>query len=141
MLKSIFANPGGKARLKSPNVVLVGHALKNDIAYLSLLGIDPLDMPNVVMRIDTQSIAATSKKQRPSLRNLLSALELPAEHFHNAGNDAYYTLRALLSIAVKECALPGSVSSSLLRAEQPSGWPSKERHEEDKQEGENGTKP
>ena len=99
-------------------------------------------MPNISLKIDTQSIAATSKKQRPSLRNLLSALEIPAEHFHNAGNDAYYTLRALLCIAAKEFAAPGSVSASLSGAKQPlKKGPSSEEQPGQVKENESRTKP
>lgn len=71
-----------------------------------------LELPNVVLRFDTQLIA-TPKKQKPGLAKLLVALEIDAAHLHNAGNDAYYTLYALLCMAVKERHNPGSVLASL----------------------------
>lgn len=93
-------------------VVLVGHALKNDLAYLRRLGIDALAIPNVVLQLDTQRIA-TPKKLAPSLGKLLTALGIPADNLHNAGNDAHFTLRAVLEIARKEFNNPGSVLESL----------------------------
>ncbi|PPJ53661.1 hypothetical protein CBER1_00896 [Cercospora berteroae] len=93
-------------------VVLVGHALKNDLAYLRRLGIDALAIPNVVLQLDTQRIA-TPKRLTPGLGKLLTALAIPADNLHNAGNDAHFTLRAVLEIARKEFNHPGSVLESL----------------------------
>ncbi|GIZ39641.1 hypothetical protein CKM354_000301600 [Cercospora kikuchii] len=93
-------------------VVLVGHALQNDLAYLRRLGIDALAIPNVVLQLDTQRIA-TPKKLSPGLGKLLTALGIPADNLHNAGNDAHFTLRAVLEIARKEFNNPGSVLESL----------------------------
>ncbi|KAI5370730.1 Putative ribonuclease H-like superfamily [Septoria linicola] len=123
VLATVIENGGLAVKPAEPrNVIIVGHSLKNDLAYLRLLGgLEVLQLPNVVLRFDTQLIA-TPKKQKPGLAKLLVALEIDAKHLHNAGNDAYYTLYALLCMAVKERHEPGSVVASL---PQPTRLPKK----------------
>ncbi|EME87449.1 uncharacterized protein MYCFIDRAFT_89442 [Pseudocercospora fijiensis CIRAD86] len=91
------------AKLPAPltglrKVVLVGHAIKNDLNYLRKLNFDVNDIAHVVLKLDTQTIAVPRKRQM-GLANLLEALQIvPGHNLHNAGNDAAYTLRALLAI-------------------------------------------
>lgn len=89
----------GAAKGEPRNVILVGHALSNDVAYLRTLGFNASRAKNIVARMDTQNVA-TEKKNQPGLSMLLQALNIDVkrEHLHNAGNDARYTLHALLSI-------------------------------------------
>lgn len=89
------------------NIVLVGHSLKNDIDFLRKLNFHLDNVPNIILKIDTQNVA-TPKKRAVGLKKLLVALDIESTQLHNAGNDAAYTLRALLTTAVKEHFAPGS---------------------------------
>lgn len=90
------------------NVVLVGHDVIHDLLVLQHLGfnIDDRDT-NIVGFLDTQ-ILADQVLGDPELRcpklSLASVLqELGCEYgeLHNAGHDAYFTLRALLALALR----------------------------------------
>jgi len=93
-----------------PAIILVGHALNNDKAYMKLLNFSP---KHVSGQIDTQKLARISKAQPPGLTKLLSALSIDAKNLHNAGNDAAYTLQALIGVAVQEHRHPGGVVKTL----------------------------
>lgn len=93
-------------------VVLVGHALGGDTKYLRRVGFSP---KNVVAHVDTQKLARASKKDSPGLKRLLIALDIDAQNLHNAGNDAAYTMQALIGLAVREYHEAGSVEAVLTR--------------------------
>ena len=94
----------------SPFIMLIGHDLKNDTDYLQKLNFTP---KHVEGKIDTQRLARISKKQPPGLTKLLAALSIDATNLHNAGNDAAYTLQALIGVAVQEHHHPGEIVRKL----------------------------
>lgn len=94
-----------------PSIMLVGHDLKNDTDYLKRLNFTP---KHVAGKIDTQRMARISKRLSPGLKKLLAALSIDAENLHNAGNDAAYTLQALVGVAVQEHRQPGGTVKTLL---------------------------
>jgi hypothetical protein len=94
-----------------PAIMLVGHDLKSDTDYLKKLGFTP---SHVVGKFDTQRLARISKRSPPGLAKLLAALSINATNLHNAGNDAAYTLQALVGVAVQEFRLPGNVVKTLI---------------------------
>ena len=94
----------------APFIVLIGHDLKNDTDYLKKLDFTP---KHVEGKIDTQRLARISKKQPPGLKKLLTALSIDAKNLHNAGNDAAYTLQALIGVAVQEHHHPGEIVRKL----------------------------
>ena len=82
------------------NIVLVGHAFENDLRILRDLGLDL--HTSVVATFDTQKIAAEFLPGRPaSLCTTLELLGCPFENLQNAGNDAHFTLQALVAAVVK----------------------------------------
>jgi len=93
-----------------PTIMLIGHALSNDTEYMRRLNFSP---KHVSGHIDTQKLARISKKQPPGLTKLLAALSIDAKNLHNAGNDAAYTLQALVGVAVQEHHQPGGVVETL----------------------------
>lgn len=95
-------------------VVVIGHGLKNDTKFLFSLGFKWTAIPNIVRRLDTQSLVG-SKKDNVGLSRLLRVLgiEVKEEHLHNAGNDAAYTLQAFVLTALREHAAPGSISGAI----------------------------
>jgi hypothetical protein len=94
----------------TPSIMLVGHDLKNDTDYLKRLSFTP---KHVEGKIDTQRLARISKKQPPGLKKLLAALSIDAQNLHNAGNDAAYTLQAMIGLAVQERHHPGEIVRKL----------------------------
>ena len=117
VLERIFLNPGELARAAEfdheildalRHVVLVGHGLGNDLDFLKKAGSPSTELPNLARTMDTQSFLGTKRKPI-SLKLLLLAVGLKPQDLHNAGNDATYTLQALILLAVKETGAPGSV--------------------------------
>lgn len=74
---------------------LVGHDVKGDINWLRSIGIDL----GPFARVDSQTVFQLSHgKHGLSLRNVLRILGIPFSNLHNAANDAYYTLLAVMSL-------------------------------------------
>ncbi len=87
------------AVLPSRKFVLVGHALTNDKEYMNEFGINLDENPDIIAELDTQRLVSTAGYHR-SLTRLLRELGIPAQCLHNSGNDATYTLRALIAISL-----------------------------------------
>lgn len=95
-------------------IVLVGHSIREDLRVLRLLGIDLSSLTHILAIIDTHTISRfTFPPYHPSLiPEIGQAFSLAAvlarlgcrphpSEFHNAGNDAVYTLYAMLLLAIK----------------------------------------
>lgn len=112
VLVSIFEDPCGEVPgpdIPRRQIVLVGHALKNDIDFLSKLGFSPLCREkNILRTVDTQTLCRSSKRQQTGLSKILAALEIGPTNLHNAGNDAHYTLQAMLMMAIQHTEEPGA---------------------------------
>nr|POE88143.1 putative nucleolar protein c2c4.08 [Quercus suber] len=85
------------------NIILLGHDISQDINYLAKLGFDVTNRANVLEAMDTSVMfrAYTHDPTARSLGSVLVSFDLTAWHLHNAGNDAVYTLWAMLAIAVE----------------------------------------
>lgn len=103
----------------SPDVVFAAHAISNESKYLGQLGF-PLNgqggVDAFIKSIDSQLLAGGTKKNKPSLSRLLHALNIDAVNLHNGGNDAVYTLQAIVRMAVMDYEKPGSVFSAIQQA-------------------------
>ncbi|PHH63601.1 hypothetical protein CDD81_5693 [Ophiocordyceps australis] len=84
-------------------VLFVGHNVDSDIRYLSQIGIDIMGFPAVVGKVDTQDLHQVwfSPDRVKSLESVLADLGIFSSNLHNAGNDAVYTLRAMIALAVR----------------------------------------
>lgn len=91
------------------NIIFVAHGLSNDDEYMSKLGYKLSQARNVVRQVDSQRVAGGTKKRSIGLRRLLDKLGVPYQGLHNGGNDAAYTLQALIVMAVKEQQQPGLI--------------------------------
>lgn len=85
------------------NIILVGHEISADIQYLRSIGYDVSNLSNVLEALDTVDLYRALKHgQNPSsLGSVLLDLGLMGWNLHNAGNDAGYTLEALIGISLK----------------------------------------
>ncbi|PHH80201.1 hypothetical protein CDD82_1914 [Ophiocordyceps australis] len=82
-------------------VLFVGHNVDGDIRYLSQIGIDIKGFPAIVNNVDTQDLHQVwFNDGQKSLKSVLADLWIPSSNLHNAGNDAVYTLRAMICLAM-----------------------------------------
>lgn len=91
----------------SRHIILVGHAVINELQVLKKLKLDFLE---VIAILDTQRIAHQVLPECSpcghGLGDLLDEFGCPYDKLHCAGNDAHFTLRLLLLLAAKS--LPAS---------------------------------
>ncbi|KAK5990008.1 Good for full DBP5 activity 2-like protein [Cladobotryum mycophilum] len=85
-------------------LIFVGHDASADVRYLSRVGFDVLSLNNLLGQLDTQTIhqAWRGLDSGRGLEAVLADLAIPSKHLHNAGNDAVYTLRALLGVVIEQ---------------------------------------
>lgn len=87
--------------LEDRPIVIVGHDIEMDISYLKTLGVfidtDKYDIA------DTQTMHQNYRRrfQGAKLQDVLGDLQLTSRYLHNAGNDAVYTLRAMIALAFR----------------------------------------
>ncbi|KAI1854809.1 hypothetical protein JX266_000927 [Neoarthrinium moseri] len=88
---------------KSP-VVMVGHDTITDLKYLQKVGYNVWRLPQFLDEVDTKAMfqRVQCSGDGRALRFVCSELGIPGRNFHNAGNDAVYTLRAMVAMAVKK---------------------------------------
>ncbi|KAI9762317.1 MAG: Dom-3 Z [Chaenotheca gracillima] len=101
-LQECFTPPLGRSDLPSDRlrkVVLVAHDAVGDKKYLTGLGFKLTQF--ISDTIDSADLyrAANRYLRQPALSTLLLQNGIAAKHLHNAGNDAYYTLRVAVTIA------------------------------------------
>lgn len=104
ILTQIFNNPAGvqAPTFDKRKIVLVGHGLSNDTNYLKALNFSPNASGNVVRSMDTQVLSGSTKRLTLGLERVLRGLGADPVNLHNAGNDAAYTLQALVMMAVQQ---------------------------------------
>jgi len=102
--KHPFSKPGDDSGPEEKrSIILVGHDLGQDINYLKKIGYDVYNLSNLLECVDTANIwkYMTRDNNPRKLAMILAELRLIGWNLHNAGNDAVYTLWALIGISVK----------------------------------------
>ncbi|TVY47590.1 Uncharacterized protein LOCC1_G002330 [Lachnellula occidentalis] len=102
--KHPFSKPGDDTEAEEKrSIILVGHDLNQDINYLKKLGYDVYNLSNLLECVDTANMwkYMTRHNNPRKLAMILAELRLIGWNLHNAGNDAVYTLWAMLGISVK----------------------------------------
>lgn len=92
------------------NIVLLGHDIEQDIQYCHKLGFSVLGRGNMLATIDTKAMyqAYTRDASPRGLGAIMSDFDFTAWHLHNAGNDAVYTIWAMLATCVQDAAERGT---------------------------------
>lgn len=86
---------------RSRNIILVGHDIRNDLQVLQLLDFNLHTSIGGIL--DVGRIASKRLPNIPiRLSSILSELRCPFQNLHTAGNDAYFTLRVLLLLAIRD---------------------------------------
>jgi hypothetical protein len=82
-------------------VILIGHAVSNDVSMLAThFAFDISALNAIIATLDTQVMAAKLWPSRPiSLTNLLSRFGITERYLHNAGNDTVTTMLAAMIMA------------------------------------------
>jgi DNA polymerase III alpha subunit (gram-positive type) len=88
------------------NIVLVGHDVQADVKFLRTVGYDVYTLSNLVDTADTSLMWRYLKEENNprNLATILAELGIEAWHLHNGGNDAVYTLQAMIGIVIKSLA-------------------------------------
>ncbi|EPQ64957.1 hypothetical protein BGT96224_604 [Blumeria graminis f. sp. tritici 96224] len=88
----------------SRKIVLVGHDVLSDVVYLRKLGYDVFNLSTLEELIDTAEMNRylTRQLNPQNLGAALYGLGITAWNLHNAGNDAVYTLQAMIALAIKQ---------------------------------------
>ncbi|KXT08723.1 hypothetical protein AC579_1578 [Pseudocercospora musae] len=89
------------------NLILVGHDVTQDVEYLNQVGYHILQRTNFIDTQDTVNMYRTYNQEpnpRCSLGSILAHLGLPSWFLHNAGNDAVYTMHAMIAMCVDKTA-------------------------------------
>ncbi|KAI5247822.1 hypothetical protein E4T43_01809 [Aureobasidium subglaciale] len=133
-LTQLFENPSPESSRPSDSgsrrLILVGHGLSNDTAYLNKLKFAPHARGNIIQDVDTQKFVG-SKKQTVGLNKLMLGLGVEADNLHNAGNDAAYTLQALVLMTVQHTNEPGAYINAVANAKAKLD-PAKQRYKDHK---------
>lgn len=95
------------------NIVLLGHDIGQDIQYCHKLGFSVQGRGNMINTIDTKAMyqAYTRDTSPRSLSNIMNDFDFIAWHPHNAGNDAVFTMWAMLATCVQDAAERGTEES------------------------------
>lgn len=111
IVASCFKHPFSKAEETSfgheehpkRNIILVGHDISADISFLQTIGYDVHNLSNLVETADTAFMWRYLKRESNprNLGSILAELGIIGWNLHNAGNDAVYTLQAMIAIAIK----------------------------------------
>ncbi|KAF2660903.1 hypothetical protein K491DRAFT_688019 [Lophiostoma macrostomum CBS 122681] len=105
------------------NLILLGHDTMSDVQYLRTLGFDPLDRLRLPNMLEVQDSAALYRVWRrepqiTKLGNILYDFDITGWNLHNAGNDAVYTVQAMLGVCVREATIRASAALESTRQEQ-----------------------
>jgi DNA polymerase III alpha subunit (gram-positive type) len=95
------------------NIVLLGHDVEQDIQYCHKIGFSVLGRGNLIATMDTQAMyqAYTRDTSPRGLGGVMNDFDITAWHLHNAGNDAAYTIYAMLATCVQDAAERGTEAS------------------------------
>ncbi|KAH7117680.1 hypothetical protein B0J11DRAFT_536476 [Dendryphion nanum] len=96
------------------NLIFLGHDTLTDANYLQTLGFDLLKLPNLLETMDSAALYRVWKREQQStnLGRILADFDIVGWNLHNAGNDAVYTVYAMLGVCVREASIRGSAQLS-----------------------------
>jgi DNA polymerase III alpha subunit (gram-positive type) len=85
------------------SIILVGHDVNADINFLRNIGYEVHNLSNLLEVVDTAAMWRYMKREANprNLGSILAELDIIGWNLHNAGNDAVYTLQAMIGISVK----------------------------------------
>lgn len=102
------------------NIVFLGHDTLGDVRYLQQLGYDPLKVENILEALDTAVLYRVWRREHTprNLGKILMDFDIAGFNLHNAGNDAVFTVQAMLAICVREATIRGSAELESIREQE-----------------------
>ncbi|KAJ4379010.1 hypothetical protein N0V86_005887 [Didymella sp. IMI 355093] len=99
------------------NLIFLGHDTVGDVRYLQNLGFDPMKIENLLEALDTAVMYRVWRRElnATGLGRILHDFDIAGHGLHNAGNDAAYTVQAMLAICVREASLRDSPELESMR--------------------------
>ncbi|KAI1369210.1 hypothetical protein F5Y08DRAFT_352955 [Xylaria arbuscula] len=93
---------GGDPEDQRP-IVIVGHDIRMDLKFLLRIGYNPWSVPSIIDEIDTSHMLQRIERATNSrgLEAMCATVGIDGKNYHNGGNDAVYTLQAMIAMAVK----------------------------------------
>lgn len=103
-------------------IIFLGHDTLGDVRYLQDLGFDPLKIDGLLEALDTAVMFRVwRREQNPTkLGRILNDFDIAGFGLHNAGNDAVYTVQAMLAICVRDAAMRESAELEDMRSSEKS---------------------
>ncbi|KAJ4992814.1 QDE-2-interacting protein [Stagonosporopsis vannaccii] len=100
------------------NTIFLGHDTLGDVRYLQHLGFDPLKIDGLLEALDTAVMYRVWRRELnpTALGRILNDFDIAGFGLHNAGNDAVYTVQAMLAICVREATMRESAELSSMRS-------------------------
>lgn len=100
------------------NLIFLGHDTLGDVRYLQNLGFDPMKIDNLLEALDTAVMYRVWRRElnATGLGKILHDFDIAGHGLHNAGNDAAYTVQAMLAICVREASLRASSELESMRS-------------------------
>ncbi|KAI2642644.1 hypothetical protein GGS21DRAFT_184121 [Xylaria nigripes] len=94
---------GDKESEDEKPAIMVGHGLQNDLSYLLMIDYNPWSVPHIIDEIDTKDMFQRMERspQGRGLSKVCAEMGIDGHHYHNAGNDAAYTLQAMIAMAIE----------------------------------------
>jgi hypothetical protein len=115
ILKRLFYLDKGPSE-EVRNIILVGHGVAWEVRVMLGLKIDLRKADDVIQIIDTNKLAVDVLGRTKRLKDVVSDLGMSGANFHNAGNDANYSLRAMLLLSIygeDESKLEGAIKETV----------------------------
>ena len=99
------------------NIIFLGHDTLGDVRYLQDLGFDPLKVDGLLEALDTAIMYRVWRREHnsTSLGRILNDFDIAGHGLHNAGNDAVYTVQAMLAVCVREATMRESAELQSMR--------------------------
>lgn len=105
-LAKVMMERDAAPELKERGIIIVGHNVPFDVKYLRNVGstfLENHEASRIIDTVDTALLFRMWKREQHirSLGNILTEFDVIPWYLHNAGNDARYTLEAMVHIALK----------------------------------------
>ncbi|KAK5636688.1 hypothetical protein RRF57_012400 [Xylaria bambusicola] len=84
-------------------VIIVGHEIQADLKFLLKIGYNPWSEPLIIDEVDTRDLFQRIRRSTDirGLETMCTELGIFGKNYHNGGNDAVYTLQAMIAMAIK----------------------------------------
>lgn len=118
--KTVVDMTASMAASEQRKIIFLGHDTLGDVRYLQNLGYDPMVIDNLLEALDTAVMYRVWRREHnpTSLGRILHDFDIAGYKLHNAGNDAVFTMQAMLAICVREASMRNTTDLVKMRSSQ-----------------------